>query len=359
MKKILFASLLMGASALMASAQTEFRHITFEQALEASQQENKPVFIDFYTTWCGPCKMMSNKVFPQQEVGDFMNKTFVSIKLDAEAEGQELAKKYEVKAYPTYVIVNAQGDKVASFSGAMEGEKFIDKVQSVIDPERSPKRIAERYNSGDRTPAVVNQYAMQFMEQRKEKEGFDVINDYWDSLTDAQRLQHDNTFLFTVYTIDLNDPKADFMKKHINDFDEADKGAVKGRMSQLLNSELRKYLSGFYWKEGKYTTENFEALKADLASLGLNEGGKNDLVYQFVELRPTVDDAAYLTFMLNNFNKLNKQDQELVTFNLERLFDCTNPETSAQIVKFIREQLPTMTPVAIQFAGRTLGNIEK
>ncbi len=77
MKKFIIASLLIGASALVAPAQTEFRHVSFEEALAAAKKENKLVFVDFFTTWCGPCKMMSNKVFPQKEVGDFMNAKFI------------------------------------------------------------------------------------------------------------------------------------------------------------------------------------------------------------------------------------------------------------------------------------------
>ncbi len=74
--------MLMGAAVLSASAQTDFRHISFDEALTAAKQENKLIFIDFYTTWCGPCKMMSNKVFPQKNVGDFMNAKFIPLKMD-------------------------------------------------------------------------------------------------------------------------------------------------------------------------------------------------------------------------------------------------------------------------------------
>ena len=55
-------------------------------AIELAAKENKMVFIDFYTTWCGPCKRMSKEVFPQQEVGEYFNRTFISLKLDAEKE---------------------------------------------------------------------------------------------------------------------------------------------------------------------------------------------------------------------------------------------------------------------------------
>lgn len=78
------------AVAGMASAQTNFRDITFDQAIEAAQKENKLVFVDFYTDWCGPCKMMARDVFPQKELGDYMNDKFVSVKLNAEKERERI-----------------------------------------------------------------------------------------------------------------------------------------------------------------------------------------------------------------------------------------------------------------------------
>ena len=76
-----------------AHAQTNFRSISFDEALKVAANENKLVFIDFYTDWCGPCKKMAREVFPQKEVGDFMNAKFVNLKLNAEKEGQELAAR--------------------------------------------------------------------------------------------------------------------------------------------------------------------------------------------------------------------------------------------------------------------------
>ena len=57
MKKIiLFLSVSLFTLSLM--AQTSFRDFTYKEALAAAKTEKKLVFIDFYTDWCGPCKMM-------------------------------------------------------------------------------------------------------------------------------------------------------------------------------------------------------------------------------------------------------------------------------------------------------------
>lgn len=359
MKKFIIASLILGATAMVAEAQTEFRHITFDEALTAAKAEKKLVFIDFFTTWCGPCKKMSSQVFPQQTVGEYMNATFVPLKLDAEKEGRELAQKYEVKSYPTYVIVDGEGKKVTSFSGAMDGDKFVDKLQSQLDPNQSPERVRERYLAGERTPKLVNSYAMQFMEKRMEKEGFEVIDSYWDSLSDADRLKQENAFLFTTYTINAEGPRFEFMKSRLNDFDEADRCAVKNQLSRILGGEFSKYFAGYYWKEGRWDPTTFKALKADIDSLGLNEDKHYDLMGEFVEKRPVVDDATYLAFCEDNYEKLGTQEKNLLIFNLTRLFDTENKEMREGISKFIRARLATMPAVTIQYAARTLDSVEK
>lgn len=358
MKKFILASLLLGASALMAPAQTEFRHISFDEALTAAKQENKLVFIDFFTTWCGPCKMMSNKTFPMPEVGEFMNAKFIPLKLDAEKEGLELAQRYEVKAYPTYIVVDGDGKQVAKFSGYMEGTKFIDKVTAALDPDQTPERIKARYEAGERTPRLINAYAMQFMEQRKEDEGFKVIDDYFASLSDADRLKPENAFLFTTYTIDLDNDRARFMTAHQTEFPEKVRKDVDRVLGSLYNGKLNSYFSGYMFREGKYQADDFSNLKTMLAKLGL-EREDNAVVYEFIEKRPGMGDAEYFNFIKENYSRLSARSQDMIILNMTRLIKPETPELKSDISKFLRANLSTLSPIGIQFAGRTLQSVEE
>lgn len=67
-----------------------FKSISLKEALEQAKAQGKMVFVDCYTTWCGPCKMMAEQVFPQKAAGDFFNARFVNVKFDMEkGEGKE------------------------------------------------------------------------------------------------------------------------------------------------------------------------------------------------------------------------------------------------------------------------------
>ena len=67
---------------------------SFEEALKEAQRQGKPLFVDFYATWCVPCKKMEKTVFTQPEVGTYFNERFISLQLDAEKpENVETAKK--------------------------------------------------------------------------------------------------------------------------------------------------------------------------------------------------------------------------------------------------------------------------
>ena len=344
---------------LTALAQTNFRSISFDEALKAAKQENKLVFVDFYTDWCGPCKKMANEVFPQKMVGDFMNEKFVNLKFNAEKEGKELAARYKVSAYPTFVILDTEGKVVGELKGSMDGQTFIQKLDGKLNPEMTPERIAERYKGGERTPELVNTYALGLMEKNKEDEGFKVINDYFNSLTEAERMDPANAFLFTRYTVALNDPKVDFMVAHRNEFDESVKDAIMERIGRLYHSEFTTYFSGHKWAQKLFNEEEYKALKKMLYELDLVEKNQYEPMFRLVEARVKVDDKAFLKLCKAEYKKLNESGKGLLIMNITRLIPSKDPEILKSMSEFVRGQLPTSNPNVIMLSGRLLQSIEE
>ena len=110
-----------------------FAHIDFKAAKALAKAENKLIFIDAYTTWCGPCKLMSKTVFKEKAVGDYYNEHFVSLKVDMEtAEGLFLGKRYNVTGYPTFIYIKPDGTLIKKTMGATNSGTFISYAKSAL-----------------------------------------------------------------------------------------------------------------------------------------------------------------------------------------------------------------------------------
>lgn len=104
----------------------KFENGTWEDVLAKAKSENKVIFVDVFTQWCGPCKMMSKNVFTQEKVGEYYNANFINYKIDAEsATGKEFVKKHPVAAYPTYFFLNGNDEVVMQSGGAQEVDMFL------------------------------------------------------------------------------------------------------------------------------------------------------------------------------------------------------------------------------------------
>ena len=140
---------------LLAEAQ-EMKGIKFEKGLSWSQvkekakKENKYIFLDAFTTWCGPCKMMSTEIFTQPGVGEFFNKNFinVAVQLDVTALDSQEVKSwygdaaairnfYQIDSYPAYLFFNPRAELVHSIYGAIPvAEEFIRVSKEAFNPRK-------------------------------------------------------------------------------------------------------------------------------------------------------------------------------------------------------------------------------
>ncbi|HHS95782.1 MAG TPA: thioredoxin family protein [Phaeodactylibacter sp.] len=156
--------LLLSTFILFAQAAKEgmqFHQGDWAAALEKAEKENKLVFLDAYTSWCGPCKKMSRDIFPKGEVGEYYNAHFVNVKMDMEkGEGLVLAKKHNVQVYPTLIFFSPDGRVVHRSAGYHTVEQFLELGAVANDPSKRLSSLSERYAQGDRDPGFLKKYAI-------------------------------------------------------------------------------------------------------------------------------------------------------------------------------------------------------
>lgn len=114
--------------------------MSFNEALALQKKQPRKIMVDFYTTWCGPCKLLDKNTFSNPDLVDYVNKTFYAVKFDC--EGNEIVKykdrefknpdykpnalrnsshqfpaSLNIFSYPTVAFFDEEGNPILPFSG--------------------------------------------------------------------------------------------------------------------------------------------------------------------------------------------------------------------------------------------------
>jgi len=106
---------------------------SWSETLKKAKESGKLIFVDAYAEWCPPCKRMASTVFPQAEVATLYNKNFINYKMDCEkGDGPSFLRKYAIKAYPTLLFIDGDGNVFKRVVGGQNTEQFISIGQEVV-----------------------------------------------------------------------------------------------------------------------------------------------------------------------------------------------------------------------------------
>jgi len=198
----------------------DFTDINVEEAIAKASAEGKLVFMDFYASWCTPCKWMEQTTFADQRIASTLNSDFVSIKVNIdEVEGFQMKNKYEVNYLPTILILSSDGKMVERIEQTMVADELLsilnlhnspeNKVVIKHDFNKSPKRIngTEDIESEDPwtiSPDDYRRYA-EMEDKRNYRAQVGVFEDYSQAQREVERLRD----IFLEPIVVLNDFKDD------------------------------------------------------------------------------------------------------------------------------------------------------
>lgn len=188
-----------------------FFHGNWEEALAKAKKEDKLIFVDAYTTWCGPCKRMAKNVFTDASVGEFYNKNFVNMKIDMEKpEGIAFQKKYPVAAFPTLYYIDGDGEVAHVVRGGQKLQAFIDLGKAAIKKNDKSGDYEAAYNEGKRDYDLVYNYVKAL--NRAGKPSLKVSNDYLKSQKDLTT--EENLKFILEATVEADSRIFDLLMEH-------------------------------------------------------------------------------------------------------------------------------------------------
>ncbi len=147
-----------------------FIHDDWKTVLEKAKTEKKFIFMDAYTSWCGPCKQMSRTTFADSTVIRFFNENFINAKMDMEAgDGPALGSQYGVQAYPTLLFADPNGKIVHRAVGFHDAKEFLALGKIALDQNARLSTFEAKYADGERKPTFLKDYALKLIETFDER----------------------------------------------------------------------------------------------------------------------------------------------------------------------------------------------
>lgn len=245
----------------------QFQHNSnWKAILTKAKDENKYILVDCYTTWCGPCKQMDATVFPLENVGNFFNENFISVKIqfdstknDVEeikaqyADAAFIKKEYKITGYPTFLFFNPTGELVHEEGGSCSPDEFITRGNNALNVESQYYTQIKKYNAGDRDADFLKRLTKLAIKAHNENAISKYAKAYYETQQDL--LSSDNLQFVYETTLNANDTGFHLMSNNLKIFETA----VEPKRLQttlkfiIIRSEFRLNNNiGYEWDKKKW-----------------------------------------------------------------------------------------------------------
>lgn len=219
MRKIVLSLVCVMMASIASHAQgVKFETGTWDEILTKAKVENKMIFVDVYTKWCGPCKHVSETVFPQEKLGEYYNTRFINFKVDAESPaGKEFVKTFPVTGYPTFFFIDGNGKVIHKIVGAKDVDGFISeaKMISMYARHGGIDNMLTAIKNGTASKELLYDYYISANETNKPS----ALNLYLKALPTEELIDENNKLIekISLYDKDLMTRLVDEIVKASND----------------------------------------------------------------------------------------------------------------------------------------------
>lgn len=245
----------------------KFEHTAWKDIKAKAKKENKLIFVDAYTTWCGPCKQMTRMVFTNDTAADYYNANFINAKIDMEkGEGLEIAKEYKVACYPNLLFIDGNGNLVHRVAGSMSVSSFVDLGKTAKDDSRNFSYYVKNYEAKKADAQFVAAYVEALsgtcLEPGKELVQYFSLQNEKDLWSDA------NWNMINNYTSDLNSREFKFLVDNKTRLSLTHTEAVVNeKINHVAKSSLLTIVKTSPFDQAKY-----EHTKQQITALHIPEG---------------------------------------------------------------------------------------
>lgn len=236
---------------------------SFESILNKAKSEKKLVYVDIFTTWCGPCKQMDAEVFTNSQVGKTFNENFVCYKIDGEkGEGRDLVEYFELESYPTSMFLDAEWNVVLKLEGFRPTEKLLEAAEKVKVRNKisgTDDDLEQIYLKGKRDASFLLDY-MKVRALQKMDNGI-ILDEYLGKISPEQQKSANVEQLILENASLLRGRAFDYLMAHKNEekFFWKLKGIISQNLNKAANQKNEKLLNDVLATNGRLSKTFAEA----------------------------------------------------------------------------------------------------
>ncbi|MEG0795984.1 MAG: thioredoxin family protein [Odoribacter sp.] len=218
----------------------------WKDAVEIARKSGKLIFVDCYTSWCGPCRILMKDVFPLERVGKAYNPHFIAVKYDMEKPAGKVFARHlaqKVESYPTLLFIDpVTGKVIYYFTGSAPADNIIAEARRCLSRHRMTE-LDTQYAAGDRSFEFMKEYftAKSDMENGTAEVPV-LIDDYLHRYDTLSNLLQPEKWRF--YKNFLTDIRTDYMQYVIVNYGKfrrqpfVDRQKLNEHMGKILNEAL-------------------------------------------------------------------------------------------------------------------------
>lgn len=249
-------------------AQIVFQEIDYAKAKELAKQENKPLFIEFYTDWCQPCKQLSANVFSDEELSQLVNDSTIAIKINADIE-TSLIKDLNVTAYPTVLLFDFESQLMKRLKGVQPAGNYIKEVQIALHREKTEVyQMTQKYKAGERSVEFIASYLEELIKYERDiqeigdtylnQSEVDYSNYHYLRIIHVLQLEYDNQYIQSFLN-SLTEESNRSIKKSIldNSYNQLYQSSFRDKDISKLKSEISKHIDVIRIFYNNITEEEF------------------------------------------------------------------------------------------------------
>lgn len=319
------------AAAPADGAAVHFQKLTLEEAKMQAKAANKAIYVDMSATWCQPCKMMKEKVFPDPEVSAYMNANYINIHFDCDVDSalsNPYRDKFNTTAFPTHILIDANGELIHKFVGYQGIQPFLTELYKGVSGGKGLNSYNQKYAAGERSPEFMNEYITMLANANEGLRASDLASDYLKTLPIANLATPKTFYLVSEFVLDLD---SELAQKILTNKSLFEKNVGAGEFAQYEN-KLWMIKGVSYVKEdgGRkvFDKNGFSTYLKRLAAAGVDKGDYIKTTTIMENYYASADWNGYVNEAVSYMNTYKEKANPMLTWNWGARIKAECPDKS-------------------------------